>query len=124
MNFALSDEQIFLQEAARDALSRFDTVAAARAALEGEALPDLWPTARTAGWTGLLVAEEHGGAGLQPLDAMLVLVECGRRLANASLLGHVPATYVLDRAGADTHLLARLAAGEARAAFVPAMPPG
>jgi alkylation response protein AidB-like acyl-CoA dehydrogenase len=124
MNFALSDEQIFLQEAARDALSRLDTVAAARAALEGDDLPDLWPTACTAGWTGLLIGEEHGGAGLGPLDAMLVLVECGRRLANASLLGHLPATYVLDRAGADDELLQRLAAGEARAAFLPAMPPG
>jgi alkylation response protein AidB-like acyl-CoA dehydrogenase len=124
VNFALSDEQIFLQEAARDALSRFDTIAAARAALEGEALPDLWPTACTAGWTGLLIAEERGGAGLGPLDAMLVLAECGRRLANASLLGHLPATYVLDRAGADAELLGRLASGEARAAFLAAQPPG
>jgi alkylation response protein AidB-like acyl-CoA dehydrogenase len=124
MNFALSDEQIFLQEAARDALSRFETVAAARAALEGEALPDLWPTAQTAGWTGLLIAEEHGGAGLGPLDAMLVLAEAGRVLAGVPLLGHLPATYVLDRAGADPALLDRLAAGEARAVFVPAQPPG
>jgi alkylation response protein AidB-like acyl-CoA dehydrogenase len=124
MNFALSDEQIFLQEAARDALSRFETVAAARAALEGEPLPDLWPTAQTAGWTGLLIAEEHGGAGLGPLDAMLVLAEAGRVLAGVPLLGHLPATYVLDRAGADSELLGRLASGDARAAFVPAQPPG
>ncbi|MCW3066071.1 MAG: acyl-CoA dehydrogenase domain protein, partial [Solirubrobacterales bacterium] len=98
MNFALSDEQIFLQEAARDALSRFETVAAARGALEGEALPDLWPTAKTAGWTGLLIGEEHGGAGLGPLEAMLVLAEAGRVLAGVALLGHLPATFVLDRA--------------------------
>jgi alkylation response protein AidB-like acyl-CoA dehydrogenase len=124
MNFALSDEQIFLQEAARDALSRFDTIAAARAALEGEALPDLWPTAQTAGWTGLLIAGEHGGAGLGPLEAMLVLAECGRVLAGVPLLGHLPATYVLDRAGADPELLARLASGEARATFLAAQPPG
>ncbi len=35
MNFALSDEQEFLKEAARGALSRTRTVEAARAALDG-----------------------------------------------------------------------------------------
>ncbi len=56
MNFALSDEQVLLREAARGALSRLQTVAAARAALEDpDALPDLWPTAVEAGWPGLLV---------------------------------------------------------------------
>ena len=46
MNFALSDEQEFLREAARGALSRHKTIEAARDALENpEAMPDLWPTA-------------------------------------------------------------------------------
>jgi alkylation response protein AidB-like acyl-CoA dehydrogenase len=122
MNFALSDEQEFLKEAARAALSRFATVAAAREALDGGALPDLWPTAAEAGWTGLLVAENRGGAGLAPLEAMLVFEELGRVLAATPLLGHLPATFLLDRAGAGP--LEALAAGEARAAFVPARPPG
>ncbi len=75
MNLALSDEQVFLREAARGALSRFKTVEAAREALDGDAdaLPDLWPTAREAGWSGLLIDEDHGGAGLDAFDAMLVI---------------------------------------------------
>ena len=49
MNFALTDEQEFLKEAARGALSRFKTVESAREALDGGELPDLWPTAVEAG---------------------------------------------------------------------------
>ena len=121
MNFALSDEQEFLQEAARGVLARFKTVEAARDALEGGKLPDLWPSACDAGWPGLLVSEEHGGAGLSALDAMLVFAELGRVLASVPLLGHVPATFVLDRAGYDG--LEPLAHGERRAVLVPARPP-
>ena len=81
MDLNLSDEQEFLREAARGALSRVKTVEAAREALEDEsALPDLWPTAIEAGWPGLLVSEEHGGAGLGAYDAMLVAQEAGRVL--------------------------------------------
>src|SRR3954454_15890198 len=120
MNLALSDEQVFLQEAARNALGRFDTVAAAREALDGAELPDLWPTAREAGWTGLLVADENGGAGLGPFEAMLVMIEVGRRLAPVPLLGHLPATAKLEQDGNHPDLLRALAEGEARAAFVPA----
>ena len=36
MNLALSDEQVFLREAARGALSRFKTLEAAREALDGD----------------------------------------------------------------------------------------
>ena len=40
MNFTLTDEQSLLREAARDALSRFKTIEAAREALERpDALP-------------------------------------------------------------------------------------
>jgi len=122
MNFALSDEQEFLKEAARGALSRVKTVAAAREALDGAALPDLWPTAVEAGWPGLLVSEANGGADLSVLEAMLVFEELGRVLASLPLLGHLPATFLLDRAGA-ADAIAPLAAGEARAAYVPARPP-
>jgi alkylation response protein AidB-like acyl-CoA dehydrogenase len=126
MNLALSDEQEFLREAARGTLSRTKTLEATRAALDGEgdALPDLWPTAREAGWPGLLIDERHGGAGLDAFDAMLVLGECGRVLSPVALLGHLPATALLGAtSGAGADLLEPLASGERRAAYLPAMPP-
>jgi alkylation response protein AidB-like acyl-CoA dehydrogenase len=125
MNLALSDEQVFLREAARGALSRFKTLEAARAALDGDssALPDLWPTACEAGWPGLLIDESHGGAGLDAFDAMLVLGECGRVLAPVALLGHLPATAILNASPSAASLLEPLATGARRAAYLPAMPP-
>jgi alkylation response protein AidB-like acyl-CoA dehydrogenase len=123
MNLELTDEQTFLREAARDALSRVSTVAAAREALEDPSrLPDLWPTAREAGWSGLLVGEERGGAGLSAFEAMLVMTEAGRVLAGVPLLGHLPASALLDRAADER--TAAVADGDLRACFVPARPPG
>jgi alkylation response protein AidB-like acyl-CoA dehydrogenase len=122
MNLALSEEQELLREAARGMLARHGTVAAARAALDGAAPPDLWPAAVEAGWPGLLVGEAHGGAGLDAFDAMLVLEECGRVLAPVPLLGHLPASALLDRAGHGA--AAAVAAGQWRAAWLPVRPPG
>jgi alkylation response protein AidB-like acyl-CoA dehydrogenase len=122
MNLALTDEQELLREAARGALSRAGTVAAARAALEDpSAAPDLWPLAVDAGWPGMLVAEERGGAGLGAFDAMLVAQECGRVLAGVPLLGLLPATALLDAGAHDA--AAAVATGEARATWLPARPP-
>jgi alkylation response protein AidB-like acyl-CoA dehydrogenase len=125
MNLSLSDEQEFLREAARGTLSRLKTFEAAREALDGkpDALPDLWPTAKEAGWPGLLIDEQHGGAGLDAFDAMLVLGECGRVLAPVGLLGHLPATALLNDAPAGAPLLEALATGERRAAYLPVCPP-
>ena len=122
MNFALSDEQEFLKEAARGALARVKTVEAAREALDGGELPDLWPTAVEAGWPGLLVSEANGGAELAPLEAMLVFEELGRVLAGVPLLGHLPATFLLDRGGAADGR-GRCAAGERAPRSCPARPP-
>lgn len=124
MNLALSDEQVLLREAARGTLSRYKTLEAAREALDGkDALPDLWEAAKEAGWPGLLISESAGGAGLDAFDAMLVMSECGRVLAGVPLLGHLPATAVLEEAGASDDLLAPLASGARRAAYLPAKPP-
>jgi alkylation response protein AidB-like acyl-CoA dehydrogenase len=123
MNFALSDEQELLRESARGALARIKTIEAARAALEDpDSLPDLWPLAVQAGWPGLLVAEEHGGAGLAGFDALLVAEECGRVLAPVPLLGLLPASAILDAAVDES--LEAVAAGDLRPAYVPARPPG
>ena len=122
MNFALSDEQVLLREAARGSLARVKTIEAARTALEDPAsLPDLWPVAVEAGWPGVLIGEAHGGAGLGAFDALLVAEECGRVLASVPLLGLLPASAILDAAG-DASLPA-VAAGEERPAYVPARPP-
>src|SRR5437588_12261565 len=122
MNLALSDEQQLLREAARGALSRHKTVEAAREALEDpEALPDLWQMAVQAGWPGLLIDEEHGGAGLGVFDAMLVAEECGRVLASVPLLGLLPASAILDAAGVES--LLAIAEGELRQADLPVLPP-
>lgn len=125
MNLSLSDEQVLLREAARGALSRFKTLEAARSALDGDAsaLPDLWSVAREAGWPGLLIDEDHGGAGLDAFDAMLVLGECGRVLAGVALLGHLPATAILGDAPRVAEYLPDLASGGRRAAYLPSQPP-
>jgi alkylation response protein AidB-like acyl-CoA dehydrogenase len=125
MNLTLSDEQVFLREAARGALSRFKTIEAARETLDGNApLPDLWPTAKEAGWPGLLIDESAGGAGLDAFDAMLVLGECGRVLAGVPLLGHLPATAILNDSPNAAEFMGALAEGERRAAYLPSRPPG
>jgi len=125
MNLALSDEQVFLREAARGALSRFKTLEAAREALDGDesAMPDLWPIAKEAGWPGLLIDESHGGAGLDAFDAMLVMGECGRVIAGIQLLGHLPATAILNDSSNAGSLLEDLATGERRSAYLPVSPP-
>jgi alkylation response protein AidB-like acyl-CoA dehydrogenase len=125
VNLSLSDEQVFLREAARGALSRFKTFEAVREALDGktDAIPDLWPTAKEAGWPGLLIDEQHGGAGLDAFDAMLVLGECGRVIAPIGLLGHLPASSILNDSPIGASLLDDLATGERRAAYLPVSPP-
>jgi alkylation response protein AidB-like acyl-CoA dehydrogenase len=123
MNLELTDEQSFLREAAREALSRVKTIALAREAIEDpSARPDLWPTACEAGWAGLLVSEQRGGAALSAFEAMLVMAEAGRVLAGVELLGHLPASELLDDAGWER--TAAVAEGELRACFVAARPPG
>jgi alkylation response protein AidB-like acyl-CoA dehydrogenase len=108
-----------LSEAAVDALSRRDTLASAREALDGATGLDLWPVAVEAGWSGLLSAEAVGGAGLGAYEALLVLEVCGSRLADARLLGHLAAVAVIEAGLSEDHQLrASLADGTVRAALV------
>ncbi len=122
MNLGLSEEQQFLRDAAADAFSRVKTYQAAREAIEdASALPDMWPTAAEAGWLGLLVSEQNGGAGLGAYDAMLIAQEAGKVLAGVPLLGALPASMLLDLGGSDK--TEAVAAGELKASWLPACPP-
>jgi alkylation response protein AidB-like acyl-CoA dehydrogenase len=114
----LSDEQSFLFEAAQGVLGREDTLAAARGALDGAPAPMLWELAVGAGWPGLLIAEDADGAELGAYEAMLVLEACGAALADARLLGHLPASALLELADHDVEVRRALATGERRATLV------
>jgi alkylation response protein AidB-like acyl-CoA dehydrogenase len=117
---ALSEEQAWLRDAVARALARHETVRAARAANDGTAPPSLWATAQEAGWPGLLSGADADGAALGALEAMLVLEGCGRLLADARLLGHLPACALLEAAGVHP-LRLELAGGRLRAALVDGM---
>ena len=125
MNFALSDEQVLLREAARGALVARKTVEAARDALEDRpSCPTCGRIAVEAGWPGLLVSEEHGGAGLGAFDAMLVVAGVRPR-ARGRAAARAPAGDGAARRAPATSRLEAVADGELRAGVrCPARPPG
>jgi len=61
--------------------------------------PKLWKDMAELGWTGLVIPEAHGGAGLGNLHQALLLEEMGRRLLPSPYLGTALATLALLRAG-------------------------
>lgn len=78
--------------------------------------PALWKDMAELGWAGLMVDEEHGGAGLGYLHQALLLEETGRRVLPSPLLATTFAAIALQRAGdADQQArwLPAIASGEA-----------
>ena len=95
----------------RDVLARTET---------GQTYDDkLWHTlAAEVGVAGLLIPEEHGGAGASFREAAVVAEELGRTIAPVPFLGSaVIATTALMAAG-DTTLLPELASGAVTAALM------
>lgn len=83
MDFALTDDQLAIQAAARDYLADAAAPEVVRAAVDGDGFdPALWQgLAVDMGFAGLMIPEAHGGAGLGAVEMALVLEEAGRRLA-------------------------------------------
>ncbi|MBM9462051.1 acyl-CoA/acyl-ACP dehydrogenase [Aeromicrobium sp. YIM 150415] len=116
-----SDVELSLRDSVRAALKR-------RAPQEATALLYDDPSAdRSAAWdalardlglAGLLISEDHGGAGASAREAAVVLEEIGRAVAPVPFLtSAVIATTALAVAGDET-VLPRLAAGEVTAVLV------
>jgi alkylation response protein AidB-like acyl-CoA dehydrogenase len=60
---------------------------------------DLWRELGGAGLLSLALPEQHGGAGLGPIELCRVLVEVGRTVAPVPLAGHGPVASVLAELG-------------------------
>ena len=123
MDFALSDDQRAIQEAARDFLTDAANPDVIRTAVEGATGFDegLWQAlAGEMGFAGLMVPEEHGGLGLGAVEMALVLEETGRVLAPVPFFETaVLAVQAVLAAGSEEQkasILPRLASGT-RASF-------
>ena len=116
-----TDVEQSLRSSVRAVLERRCTPEAVTRLYDGDRLlvEPLWAAlGQELGLAGLLVAEDHGGAGASPREAAVVMEELGRRCAPVPFLtSAVIATTVLERAGA-TELLAPLASGKRVACLV------
>jgi len=80
MEFVFTEDQTLLQQTVRDFLEGECNVDHVRAMWDRETgrSPEFWAKLAEIGVPGLLVADEHGGLGMDEVDLVLVLEETGR----------------------------------------------
>ncbi|HVA78395.1 MAG TPA: acyl-CoA dehydrogenase family protein [Candidatus Binataceae bacterium] len=104
MDFGLSEEQQQLKISAREFLADKCSTAAVRKAMasdDGRA-PELEREIAKLGWTGLIVPEKFGGAGLGMLDMAVILEEQGyAAMPGPFLFSSAIAADALARGGSD-----------------------
>ena len=117
-SFGFDEDHELLRDSARRFLEEHCPIEAVRR-LAGDPAgydPAVWKEMAELGWTGLSVAEEHGGAGLGHLHLALLFEETGRRVLPSPLLGTTLASLALGRTGSNdqqARWLPGLASGEA-----------
>jgi alkylation response protein AidB-like acyl-CoA dehydrogenase len=119
MDFGLSEEQQQLKTSARELLAAECPAAAVRKAMASDdgTLPELWREIAKLGWTGLIVPEKFGGAGLGMLDMVVLLEEQGyAAMPGPFLFSAAMATEAVVRGGSEemkAKWLGALAQGQA-----------
>ena len=118
MDLGLSEEQEMLKTFARDFLEKESPEKLVREMEEDERgyTDALWQGMAAQGWQGLMIAEEHGGIGMDFLDLCVLLEEFGRALVpgpfiSTVVLGAIP----VQLAGSDAQkqeILPKVAGGE------------
>ena len=103
MDFGFSDEQELLRGEARKLLDEACPLSEVRALQQTPAghSPELWKQLGELGWLGLIVSEQHGGAGLAWLDLIVLLEETGRSLFPGPLVSNTLAAATLADAGSE-----------------------
>jgi len=130
-DFAFTDEHESLRQTLRDFLSKRSDEKAVRAAMVSERGydPEVWKQlAGELGLVGLVIPEEHGGAGFGPVELLIAMEEMGRALLCAPFLGTsvFAAQTLLTCADAVTQkeLLPKIASGAAIMSVAHAEPNG
>lgn len=117
MDFALSDEQLMIQESAAGFLAKASDSAAVRAAMESDRYDgELWrQIAGELCWPALIIPEAYGGLGLGFVEQAILLEQMGRRLLSSPFLASAcvaaPALLLSDNEALKAHWLPELAAG-------------
>jgi len=104
MDFGLSEEQQQLKTSARELLAAECPTPAVRRAMASDdgTLPELWREIAKLGWTGLIVPEKFGGAGLGMLDMAVLLEEQGfAAMPGPFLFSAALATEAVVRGGSE-----------------------
>jgi alkylation response protein AidB-like acyl-CoA dehydrogenase len=116
--FAVSEEQRALRGAVADLMARHSGEAQVRAQMATDKGfdPTVWRELAAMGLTGLLIDEEHGGAGAGPVEMGIAMEEMGRALLVSPFLSTavlVPSLLTeTGDAGECAAVLPRVAAGE------------
>jgi alkylation response protein AidB-like acyl-CoA dehydrogenase len=118
MRFAFTDEQLAFRDAVRDLLAKVSGPDALRAVWDGPLGwdPAVWSQLAEMGALGMLAPESAGGLGLDEVDLVLILEECGRAALPGPVVEHaavaVPAlATAASRADIADHLRAAVAGG-------------
>ena len=128
MRFALSEDQMLLQDSLSKALEQLAPLERVRRFADANepSAPDIWEGLTELGLPGLLIPEVHGGLGLGLLEGALAAEALGRRVAPTPFLGSaILAPLALMGAGSaeqQAFWLPRLAAGEVTAGIAIAEP--
>lgn len=122
MNFALTEDQSMIRDAAESFLAEASNSAAVRAAMDLDTGfdPALWARiGQEMGWCATAIAEDHGGLGLSVVELALLLEQMGHRLVCAPFFATacLAATALLEAASvaAQARWLPRIADGTLRA---------
>jgi alkylation response protein AidB-like acyl-CoA dehydrogenase len=119
MDFELSEDQELLRQGLRELLERACDIRRVRAVAYDSPKasdPELWQSLAEAGWTGVTVPKQDGGAGLRFEDLIIVLEEAGRAVLPLPLTTTLLAARAIAQApptALRTDLLSRIASGAA-----------
>jgi len=118
MDFGLSEDQVLLKDTIRRFLEAECPTTRVRAVMEGDTGhdPALWRSLAELGLAGLTVPTEHGGSGLELLDAALAAEELGWNCTPGPFLASQMAVTALVESGdarAQKRWLPAIAGGDA-----------
>lgn len=117
MDFELSEEQELLRQGVRELLDRSCDIRHVRSvSYNGDAQdPELWRALADAGWTGVAVPADQGGAGLGFEELAVVAMEAGRAVLHLPLVTTLLAGWILSQAPGSAsrdRALAEMARGD------------